>query len=76
MEVKLPDLLGKYDRQTDRPTDERKKSVIGKFHFQYIFELYMVFLKYCVTSPITFPPWAVNSRLLLLATGWGRGCLF
>ena len=28
MEVKLPDLLGKYDRQTDRPTDERKKSGI------------------------------------------------
>ena len=27
-------LLGNYDRQTNRPTDERIALVIGKFHFQ------------------------------------------
>ena len=34
MEVKLPALLGIYDRQTDQPTDDRRTWwLMGKLHF-------------------------------------------
>ena len=41
MEVKLPALLGNYDKQTERPTDHptnRQTDRQGqrKFHFQYV----------------------------------------
>ena len=34
MEVKLTDLLGNYDRQTNHPTNGWTDSGIGKVHFQ------------------------------------------
>ena len=48
MEVKLPDLQGNYNRQTDRqidqptdqPTDRRTDRVIRKFHYQQTQETY------------------------------------
>ena len=34
MDVKLPGLLGNYDKQTDQPTDKPTDQVIGKSNFQ------------------------------------------
>ena len=34
MEVKLPGLLGNYDKQTDQPTDKPTFQVIGQSNFQ------------------------------------------
>ena len=36
--VKFPALWGNYNRQTDQPTEIQTDRVIGKFHFQQVFD--------------------------------------